>query len=609
MHETPLWQGWGLRLLLAVFLATLGAIAAVVIDLARRRETVARHETEISLDVAQTAIDTYLTNVSENSLLKEQDSDDIRRLRYDLLKGALTYYEQFAAQRKNDARLRQQLANAYFRVGQITSEIGTKAQAMDAFRSALLIWGPLVEANPKSHDLANNLAECHLAIGRLESIGDEFPTALEELRRSSAILERVTEEDPAEPRYQASLADCYSEIGVALAKQGKLGESLAIHAKARAIQQTLIDRYPDNLAYKRGLAENLNAIGFAYYKRHEIPAALRTFHEVERFCQSLTKSDSSRPYPTWLLNLLALTKSNIGNIHKENGALAQALPSFEEALKYRSDLADLHPSVTLFREKLAVSYREMAELGHRAHMDANALLLSQKAVDVFESLVRQQPEQARFHSELARSWDDLGLRHDEARKNAEAMRAFESAVREQRAAIAISKSADDQKLVLCYYLDNLGEQAVDLGRPEEGLPHYEQALQGRRELSQRHPEDRRYTFELVTALVALGNIHRHVGRIDAARPMFADAQYVLETALKSTPGDPAASGSASPSRSRTKPRCWPTRCSSKRPSRCSKMRPRVFAGSLNTRQRQTSWPSNGSGAVKRSGTSAESSAT
>ena len=82
-------------------------------------------------------------------------------------------------------------------------------------------------------------------------------------------------------------------------------DSLDIHEKAKVIQQRLIDRYPDNLAYKKGFAENLVAIGFAHHKRKDNSAALKTFHEVQDFCQSLLKEVSYGPKPIWLLNSLA----------------------------------------------------------------------------------------------------------------------------------------------------------------------------------------------------------------------------------------------------------------------------------------------------------------
>ena len=117
-----------------VCISMIAIISVAVIEGARHQEQIAREEAETNFDLAQKAVEDYLINVSENTLLKEQDSVDIRSLRQDLLQSALTYYERFAAQRKNDPHLRRQLAKAHFRVGQITREIGSKAHAMGAFR-------------------------------------------------------------------------------------------------------------------------------------------------------------------------------------------------------------------------------------------------------------------------------------------------------------------------------------------------------------------------------------------------------------------------------------------------------------------------------------------
>ena len=90
----------------------------------------------------------YLTSVSENTLLKQQDSVDIRSLRQELLNTALKYYKNFVNQRSNDPNLRQQLANAYFRVGEITQEIDSRVEAIEAFHSAQTIWEALAAADP-----------------------------------------------------------------------------------------------------------------------------------------------------------------------------------------------------------------------------------------------------------------------------------------------------------------------------------------------------------------------------------------------------------------------------------------------------------------------------
>ena len=107
-------------------------------------------------------------------------------------------------------------------------------------------------------------------------------------------------------------------------------ESLAIFRKARAIQQGLINLHPEKIAYKQSLAEILNVIGFAQYTRKDNADALKTFHEVQDICQALLTDISSGSKPTRLLNLLAL-QHNIGSIHKENGAIEEALAFFEKA--------------------------------------------------------------------------------------------------------------------------------------------------------------------------------------------------------------------------------------------------------------------------------------
>ena len=164
--------------------------------------------------MAQTAVDDYLTSVSENTLLKEQDSVDIRGLRKELLNNALKYYERFVNERSNDPALREQLANAYFRVGEITQEIDSHQRAIEAFRKAQTIWESLVAANPDNEEFEVRLADCHLAIGKQQEVLGDLRAAMTSFMPARAILEKLTSRKPEQEIYQASLADCYSEIGI-----------------------------------------------------------------------------------------------------------------------------------------------------------------------------------------------------------------------------------------------------------------------------------------------------------------------------------------------------------------------------------------------------------
>ena len=97
---------------------------------------------------------------------------------------------------------------------------------------------------------------------------------------------------------------------------------------------------------------------------------------------------------------------------------------------------------------------------------------SGKSLDILEKLIRSEPEQARYHAELGRTWNAMGYIHDEMRNNQKAIPAFKSAISEQENAIARSPDDNEYKMYLCTHLENLGEQYLDLGSVSDAWPYY-----------------------------------------------------------------------------------------------------------------------------------------
>jgi serine/threonine protein kinase len=520
-----------------VGIALAATIGIVVVDRARRREALVRIEAEANFNMAKKAVDDYLTSVSENTLLKQQDSVDIRRLRQELLNTALKYYRSFVNQRNDDPNLRQQLANAYFRVGEITQEIDSRAEAIEAFHSAQIIWEALAAANPGSHEFRGRLADCYLAIGKQKRALGDLQGAMTSLNQALAIFEPLGARYPGPELYQSRLADCYSEIGIIQGTLQSGDQGLYNLEKARTIQQALIARYPADSRYRQRLAELINVLGFVYHRRHEFANARPCFEEVQEICQSLLAQVNGGPKPLKLLDLLALAHYNIGTIQVAQGQYQDALDSLERSLKYRVELAALHPSVTKFRENLGETYEVTADIQHRIHQDEKAFSTLERSIDILEKLVQSHPDQAWLHGSLGRSYNTRGFIHDELRDNLRAIPAFEQAVKEQERAIARSPDDNDYKVLLCNHLDNLGEQYVDLGKVDRGLPFYAKEIQIRRQLFTTHPEKRAYLLELAEALSTLGNIQRHAGDSTAARRSFYDARGLLERGAAAMPGE------------------------------------------------------------------------
>jgi len=517
-------------------------IAAAVIEGSRRSEAQARREAELNFSMAQGAVDHYLTNVSENTLLKEQDSVDVRNLRLELLQSALEYYQQFVNQRSQDPRLRRELANAYFRLGEITKEISSPHLAIASLRSAETIWKRLAADEPKNDDLQGHLAACQLEIGKLERRIGDLQGALNSLSPARTILEPLAARRPQVALFQANLAECFEEIGIIRANLESTEDALAILQKAKAIRQQLIERSPNDIGYQRSLAEVINELGYVFYKRLDYPAALHAFQEVQEICQSLLTQIPYGPKPVKILDWLARSYYNVAAIQLRVDQKDQALRSFEQSLYYRKALVAAHPSVTAFQEDLGDSFREVADLQHSAHQDDKAFASIRQSLDVFERLVQSHPDRAIYRSDLGRSWNMLGFLYDEARDNIKAMPAFLRAVAEQERAAALSKDVNEYKVYLSVHLENLGEQYVDLGRVDEGLPHYQRALRLLKELHLVHPGNREYALGLIEALFMIGAVQRHAGHAGPARESLTPARELLEQLAAAHPGDAAISG-------------------------------------------------------------------
>jgi tetratricopeptide (TPR) repeat protein len=193
--------------------------------------------------------------------------------------------------------------------------------------------------------------------------------------------------------------------------------------------------------------------------------------------------------------------------------------------------------VILYQETLAMSLRELAQALGKTADRPRAIPQMEQSVALFDRLSRDQPDVAAFHNQLAYTWNCLGNFHDEDKQNQLAIGPFQKAVAEQRLAVAKSKDVDTYREALAVYLENLGEQFLDLGSPDEGLPQYEAALRIHRELFAGHRDNLVYATTLADRLVSLGRVELHVGKFADAGRFAVEAREILERWQAQNPKD------------------------------------------------------------------------
>src|SRR5262249_10602548 len=106
--------------------------------LANEELRAANHRERARFALAMEAIRTFHTGVSEDLLLKQKEFDELRAK---LLRGARTFYRKLEEllEGHSDPISRQALGRAYNEVGELTSQIGSKPEALATHRQALAL--------------------------------------------------------------------------------------------------------------------------------------------------------------------------------------------------------------------------------------------------------------------------------------------------------------------------------------------------------------------------------------------------------------------------------------------------------------------------------------
>jgi tetratricopeptide (TPR) repeat protein len=370
-------------------------------------------------NLAIEAIKLFHGEISEDLLLKEKQFD---RLRSRLLRGAAEFYGKLEELLKGqaDRRSRSALGKAYHELGELTNQIGSKAEALvvhdkalavrrdlaadpranaetkaDVARSLLAVGTllqetarldeavhvferarslseGLAEHNPRSDSIRSLLAYCYYRIGRAAYLSRESTEALTAYERAQTIFQKLTEANPANLDYLRGLSWCYNDIGIELEAIGRLNDSLVAYERSVAVKQRVADANPDVAEFRRDLALGHMNIGFLLMVSGKSSEALAV-HEQARAIQE--KLAEANPNVTLILAQLAKNLERIGSLLVQTGKPGEALASQEKSLAIRRRLAEANPSVTDLQLDLAQSLARVGRLKQQAGRAAEAAAL------------------------------------------------------------------------------------------------------------------------------------------------------------------------------------------------------------------------------------------
>jgi eukaryotic-like serine/threonine-protein kinase len=550
---------------IAVLLAFMGTAAVLAVqtranrelkransDLAVANDKVTRANADLAASnqrerarfaLAQEAIRTFHTGVSEDILLKQEE---FKALRTRLLQGAREFYRKLEdlLQGSADRDSRLALGRAYYEVGELSRQLDSIEEAQEILRRAMVLFETLSLEDPADQELQyatartlRSLATTLSGVGRKKEAlaavarsrdlfralseaqpGDRrrraewaqseilyaahldtdhrLAEALEGIQRARSILGTPVQVDPATHEFAAELMEVYGAQALILRTAGRVDEAIASYKKARDIGEALFLAKPEDATTSHELVRTLGNMGLALGDRPvEALAAFDRARVVIKAAGALNPTLILFPAASaWIETAAADALASLGRNE-------EALAALERSREAREILIKANPSVTRTREMLARGFRQTADIQHRAGRLHGALTALERMSQVVAGLADDHPQNRDYQIYLAWAYVDLGGLHDAMGKPSEASSCFDKAIAIRRKMIAADPSTPSYRSDLATTFRHRGLAMQKSGRPADAARDFRQSIAVFQSLTKPTPGDF-YDLACVQSLIS-----------------------------------------------------------------------------------------------------------
>jgi tetratricopeptide (TPR) repeat protein len=510
-----LWRGCRRRpvvtgLVLALLLT---ALAAFVLVTWKWREALAseaakeheRQRAEDSRERAQRILNQFCGELSDERLAGIPSFQPARK---QLLETGLGYYREFLAERADDPGMQADLAATHFRIGAITSAIGSATDALDAFEQARAIREELVRLHPDDRQARIDLARTWIRIGATQGRTSRTADALESFTRARDLFEQLSREQPEDEQVVEELAAAWQNVGIVHREHGRFESARTCLEESVRLLEELVARRPESADFACTLGSARAVLGGLYlaagrredgrrcYERSQAdlqravaarPTLVRYQFALARNCLRLgscqcaegkydeslaTLKSGQEPLerlarnhpdtPEFLLEL-ASNLRQAGHAHREKGRGKEALACYERARQYQEQLVQLDGALTSYRSGLASCHFDIAVLHARAGRVAEAIASGERARDEWRKLVQASPENVTSRHSLGLTLNNLAINLSRLARNVESLRAVAEAIEHNRKAFAAAPlPRHRQALSNSYFIQAKIQRAVGL---------------------------------------------------------------------------------------------------------------------------------------------------
>ncbi len=450
-----------LALAAGLALATIGLVRARHAEEASRRaESQAIHErerAESNLKKALDTVDQFTTHAARRQLADIPEAEPVRE---HLLRDAIAFYEQLAADNEGDSKLREELSWALTRMAESKLSRGDLEEARKLVEQRINQLTSLLESDPHNSGYLRELARSWSSLGRIWRRLGQLSPADEAFGRAILILRSQAEREPDNTDCRRDLAHTLDDRSSLLAVRNDLSSALKCAEESVAIGLRLSQQYPEQLELQRSAASSWMTLGRIQARTRDEDAARTSFtHAHERYA-AIVKFDPNNPeYQIDLARCLGEWGAFLAQT--ENPALA--LPLVEQAGARFRNLVEQYPNNADYQRSLARNWDEQGRI--RAQTGAHKAAFSDhsRALVIFRKLADQYPQNPTFRRDLARNLAEVGQSAGPAQESDRSTQAFEESYQLYSRLLDENPTSRDLRMDLAYMLGNWALQIDDIG--------------------------------------------------------------------------------------------------------------------------------------------------
>ncbi len=377
------------------------------------------------------------------------------------LKSELPLVERLAQDFPERPEHRRQLARTLMNLGIVLSDQRRAKESEPFLRRAVEISSAIAAKYPDDVQIRFDLAKTHNNLGDLLRVRGDAKQAADSFLKAREINEALAKAFPDKPRYRESLAGTLDNLALAfeVVDPPRAGDT---YRSALAIHDKLVADHPENVEYRIGQARCIMNFG------PELVRAGRPDEAEAAYRKALAALDikDGQPPTSERLRAQASVLNNLGQMQNEIGR-PEAETTMRAALAIFERIASGASASIEDRHLVAIGQNNVGDILLKRQRFADAAPFLARSAALFEKLVTEVPSAIDLHSHFGVVLEGQAKLFLATGKPAEARKALERAVAEQRVAVRLSKNRDSERTALCQYLIALAGVDLKLGAFED----------------------------------------------------------------------------------------------------------------------------------------------